>query len=62
MYVLIDEKTAEGKTLAAQIKKSRAAKILKHPNEKTRQALKDAQAGKGEKIANLKEWFKKVLD
>lgn len=59
-YITIDIKTKEGKALFESIRKHRSVKVLKHPNEETKQALRDAKAGKGvKKMGKVSDWFEK---
>jgi hypothetical protein len=59
-YLTINTNTKEGQELFRMIQKHKAVKVLQTPNEETRQALRDAKAGKGVKeMGNVSDWFKK---
>lgn len=60
-YLTIDIKTREGKQLFETIKKHKAVKILRTPNEETKEALRQAKAGKGELVSDVHKWFKNIL-
>lgn len=60
-YFSIDTKTTEGKKLWESIRKNKAVKELRTPNEVTKQALIDAKAGKVKEIINTSDWLKKLL-
>lgn len=61
-YLTINTNTASGRKLLEELRKRRDVKILKHPNEETRQALRDAKEGKGVKeIKDTRSWLKKLL-
>ncbi|MBS1781850.1 MAG: hypothetical protein JSS78_02170 [Bacteroidetes bacterium] len=61
-YLTIDDRTKEGKELVKMLQSKKPVHILHHPNEKTRKALRDAKAGKGEVIKDIGAFFKKVLE
>lgn len=62
-YLTIDEKTASGRKLIEDLRKRSEVKILRHPNEETKKALREAKSGKGIKpMGNVAEWFKKHLE
>lgn len=57
VYVTINENTLEGKRLIAELKKSKSAKIHKHPNETTRKAIEKARAGATKKASSTDDLF-----
>lgn len=59
-YLSIDEATDEGRRLLRELKKSSAVIIHKRPNDTTRQALRDAKAGKGKPVKDVDGWFEKL--
>lgn len=62
IYLSIDNKSAESKRFIETLRKRKDVTIHMHPNEETKQALRDAKAGKGEVIKDVKLWFKKILE
>lgn len=57
----ISDSTAEGRQLLDALRKSRAVTIHKHPNAETRQALRDAKAGKVKKVNDVSAWLRKLI-
>ena len=60
VYLSINDKTSEGKRLLAELKKSRADTVHSRPDKTTRQALRDAKAGKVKKVDDVTSWLNKL--
>ncbi len=60
-YITVDDHTTEGKKLVAFLKTQEYVAILEEPNDTTKTAIKDVDAGKVRKAKNTEDLFRQIL-
>ena len=60
-YITVDDHTTEGKKLVAFLKTREYVAILEEPNDTTKKAIKDVDAGKVKKVKNPEDLFRQIL-